>query len=420
MLLELGLAFIVLALVPYAVYLWGITWGNRPAPIQRSYITKTIPGVSIIISAYNEGAVIRERVANILSSQYSKRYYELIIVDDCSEDRTGELAREALQGSGIQFTIIRNETRIGTNRSYNKAIQIAKYNIIITTDADVFFKEDTIDLLVCRLISDDKIAAVCGDLQPRKDTTIPAEFESIYRNFYGRMCWWESKIDSTYCFNGAVVAFKKDLVQRIEDRKGADDANTAFESIRRGYHAFYELYASVYENIPDKLESQFRQKTRRAKRLIESTFSNTDLLLSERPFARMYLFRIWMFCWSPLLYFTGIIFFTIGSIQFDPWLVFGYPFLLYGIAQTSFVPAFTVNQFYLLAGMTQLGTDTRTWESTSKSAKKETCEPGCIFYERYDHGFGCKGWCQRWDEPIPTFDLVTNCPEKKLSYLNNP
>ena len=41
-------------------------------------------------------------------------------------------------------------------------------------------------------------------------------------------------VDSTYNFNGALVAFRTDLIRRIDDKRGSDDANTAFEAIRRG------------------------------------------------------------------------------------------------------------------------------------------------------------------------------------------
>ena len=64
------------------------------------------------------------------------------------------------------------------------------------------------------------------------NTDILTILEGVYRSFFGRMCEWESAHESTYNFNGALVAFRSDLITRINDKQGADDANTAFEAIR--------------------------------------------------------------------------------------------------------------------------------------------------------------------------------------------
>ncbi len=90
--------------------------------------------------------------------------------------------------------------------------------------------------------------------------------EGVYRSFYGRMCEWESALDSTYNFNGALVAFRSDRIRRINDKSGADDANTAFEAIRKGYRAVYEKKAIVFEDIPESFTVQYRQKTRKGNR----------------------------------------------------------------------------------------------------------------------------------------------------------
>ena len=103
------------------------------------------------------------------------------------------------------------------------------------------------------------------------------------------MCEWESALDSTYNFNGALVAFRSDRISRINDKLGADDANTAFEAIRKGYRAVYEKKAIVYEDIPQSFKIQYRQKTRRATGLIEATLSNLDLLGKDTPFSRFFL-----------------------------------------------------------------------------------------------------------------------------------
>ena len=62
----------------------------------------------------------------------------------------------------------------------------------MTTDADVFFEPDALSYLIGRLLSNEKIAAVTGELRPLMNTNSTTILEGVYRSFYGRMCDWES------------------------------------------------------------------------------------------------------------------------------------------------------------------------------------------------------------------------------------
>ena len=371
MLLFLAVLLFFIALFPYLIYLLGIYFGKKsdevPAPL-------TYPDISIIISAYNEEQVIGKRIANIQECHYPKESIEIIFVDDCSSDDTKNLAKSCLERSGITYQLIANSERLGTNRSYNFAISKANYPIIVTTDADVFFEPDALNYLIGRLLSNEKIAAVTGELRPVMNANSTTLLEGVYRSFYGRMCEWESALDSTYNFNGALVAFRSDRIRRINDKLGADDANTAFEAIRKGYRAVYESKAIVYEDIPGSFTIQYRQKTRRATGLIEATLSNLDLLGKNTWFSRFfYPLRIFMYVCSPIIFFLSVVVFCLGVFLYNPLFLFWFMVLLAGagiVWRQNLVFAFILNQFYLLAGLLNLGKDMRVWESTSDKKSK--------------------------------------------------
>jgi len=373
MLLLLSVLFFFIALFPYMIYLWGIYFGKKSDEI---ILPLTYPAISIVMSAYNEEQVIEKRIANIQECHYPKESMEIIFVDDLSSDNTKNLAKLCLERSKIPYQIISNTERLGTNRSYNSAISRANYPIIVTTDADVFFEPDALSYLIGRLLSNKKIAAVTGELRPLMNTNSTTILEGVYRSFYGRMCVWESTIDSTYNFNGALVAFRSDLIQRINDKRGADDANTAFEAIRKGYRAVYESKAVVYEVIPKSFKIQYRQKTRRATGLIEATLSNLDLLGKQNWFSRFfYPLRIYMYICTPVLFFLSLVVFSLGMFQYNPvfLLIIFLCLSVTGIFwRQNLAFAFILNQFYLLAGLLNLGKDMRVWESTSD---KKTVKP---------------------------------------------
>jgi poly-beta-1,6-N-acetyl-D-glucosamine synthase len=370
MLLFLSVLLFFIALFPYMIYLWGIYFGRKSDEIVPPL---KYPAISIVMSAYNEEQVIEKRIANIQRCHYPKENMEIIFVDDLSSDNTKNLAKLCLERSKIPYQIIANVERLGTNRSYNSAINRANYPIIVTTDADVFFEPDALNHLIGRLLSNEKIAAVTGELRPFINPNSTTMLEGVYRSFYGRMCDWESTIDSTYNFNGALVAFRSDLIKRINEKRGADDANTAFEAIRKGYRAVYERKAIVYEDIPQSFKTQYRQKTRRATGLIEATLSNLDLLGKKNPFSRLfYPLRIFMYLCTPPLFFLFLVLFSLGIFQYNP-IFLSILVLIAAVAgifwRQNLAFAFILNQFYLLAGLLNLGKDMRVWESTSDKKK---------------------------------------------------
>ena len=150
----------------------------------------------------------------------------------------------------------------------------------------------------------------------------------------------------------------------------SDDANTAFEAIRKGYRAVYEKRAVVFEDIPDSFRVQYRQKIRRAKQLIEATFANLDLLGMNLPFTRFfYPLRIFTYLCTPVLFFISLFLITIGLYYASPFILLGLIglTLIIGVVwRQNLFNAFIVNQFYLVVGLLNMGKDTRTWESTSK------------------------------------------------------
>jgi cellulose synthase/poly-beta-1,6-N-acetylglucosamine synthase-like glycosyltransferase len=343
-----GLLFLTAAGIPYFFYLAGITWGKTqgPAPVPEKY-----PPVSIVLSALNESKNVERRIKNLADCDYPADL-EIVFVDDGSTDNTKELAKEYLDKYFFDYQLVVNPKRLGTVISYAKAIRLAKNDIVLVTDADVEFKPDAIEKIINRLLSQRDIAAVTGDLQPipTKDTT--AAMEGEYRNIYGRMGDWESANGSTINFNGALMAFRKDIINKVSE-KGADDINIASAAVRNGYRAVYEKEAVVYESIPLDIEIQFKQKSRRATQLIDSMIANKDVLVTNR----FYLMRAWMVFASPILFILGTLFLLTNFI----FLVL----LVIGIILSGFIQAFIFNQFALFIGLLNYGTDLRAWDSTT-------------------------------------------------------
>lgn len=88
--------------------------------------------VSVIMPSYNTAEYISESIASVRKQTYTD--WELIIVDDCSADNTGEIVKPFLSDKRIKY--IKNETNSGAAVSRNQALREAKGKWIAFLDSD--------------------------------------------------------------------------------------------------------------------------------------------------------------------------------------------------------------------------------------------------------------------------------------------
>ncbi|MDU9376198.1 hypothetical protein McpSp1_07920 [Methanocorpusculaceae archaeon Sp1] len=368
-----GFSIAVLSAIPYIIYLFGVKFGKKISSVPQTE-SVSLPNISVVICAYKEERNIAKKIQSINDCSYPNDKIEVIIVIDKADDNTEGVAQDKLEHSDLSWKLHVNEERTGKNKSLNIGIGMASNDIIIDTDADVIWDTTTVEMLVRRLISEEKIAAVSADLQPYAAADRVTSMEKTYRSYFGRMSEWESANDATYIFNGNLIALKKSVIDGITEFIGPDDANIAFVAIRKGYRTIYDTQAKVYEELPENMGKQYSQKARRAKGLIQATLANTDLLKLKRPFSKIfYPMRIWMYVVTPTLFFLGAAIFAVGLLFVSPLLLF---VLILAITLLSLVwkgnilTSFITNQLYLLAGLYSPRKDAVIWESTSKKVEK--------------------------------------------------
>lgn len=88
--------------------------------------------VSIIMPSYNTAKYISASINSIINQTY--KYWELIIVDDCSTDNTDEIVNKFLKDERIKY--LKNEKNSGAAISRNKALKEAKGKWIAFLDSD--------------------------------------------------------------------------------------------------------------------------------------------------------------------------------------------------------------------------------------------------------------------------------------------
>jgi dolichyl-phosphate beta-glucosyltransferase len=105
----------------------------------------TSPELSIIIPAYNEESLILSTL-DCLQSYLSARpeSYEIIVIDDGSQDRTVESVRQLQKSNGHIRLVIHPQNR-GKGFSIQRGVMESRGQIIIFTDADLPYELNAID-----------------------------------------------------------------------------------------------------------------------------------------------------------------------------------------------------------------------------------------------------------------------------------
>ncbi|MCD4820817.1 MAG: glycosyltransferase [Methanococcoides sp.] len=343
---------------------------SKPVPLVKN---KIFPDISIVIPAYNEEAVIKDRIKNLAES-YPVDKMEILISNDGSLDKTEEIAQKALEKYLMIGKVITHE-RSGVNKAINRGIEQASSEIVVITGSDGLFDENTIPDLMGVLMSSNDIGAVSGDIVTYAEgDTLFSKSESAYRSIYGKICTWESNLHSTYCFNGAVVAFKKKASSTLNARKGADDASMALSVIRNGYKCKYVPSAKFYELVPHEFSEQRRQKIRRATRLLEATIFNRDVFSPKYGKFGMIIYplRFLMFAVVPLAFFLSLIMWTLLMASVN--ILYGLIFIgimvslvLMGKIRANIVSSFIIYQGYLLLGLFNMIRDVHIWEPNKRT-----------------------------------------------------
>lgn len=348
-----GLGIGCIAAYPYFFYLYKIrNLSPSPSPRMMNY-----PAVSVVINAYKEGDLVRTRIEDIFRAEYPKDKLTIYVVNDGADPDTGTAAREAFRDSPSPTHLIEPEVRLGKIRCQNMVLPLIHDDIIIFTDADITTQPDALAKLVAHL-EDAEIGAVCADLIPVGLTREVTDSEGAYRSVYGKMCVYDSGVDSTYNFNGPLIAFKKSAVPHIEETTGADDANLALTCIENGYRAVYAADAIAYELQPISFSAQYRQKIRRADGLVNSTRLFQSAYHEKRKlfWKQVFPIRRWMLLYSPLLFVVSAALLCAGLFIWS--MVSGLTALLLFILLLIFslikpenlLSSFILNQFYLLIG----------------------------------------------------------------------
>jgi len=214
-----------------------------PAPPRPS----RWPGVTVIVAAYREREVIREKVADLLLNEYPGEIHVIVAADDPD---TAAAAR------GTPATVLEAPHRLGKALALNRAVSVVETPIVVFTDANALFEKGSIEALA-RWFDDATVAGVAGE-----KVVSGSHGEGAYWKFESVLKRLESKTGGTLGLVGEIAAVRLSDFRPIPSDVVADDLWIALDLLETGKRIVYEPTARSVEPTGSSLSSDWERRTR--------------------------------------------------------------------------------------------------------------------------------------------------------------
>jgi cellulose synthase/poly-beta-1,6-N-acetylglucosamine synthase-like glycosyltransferase len=240
------------------------------------------PRVSVLIAAYNEEEAIERKIQQTLALKYPHEKLEVLVLSDCSTDRTDEIVK-AFPDSRVR--LVRIAERRGKTFAQNIGVKEATGEVIIFSDATAIYHPKVLLYLACNY-QDASVGAVSGRYQyfdpgQQSPTGLGSMAFWNYENLIKKM---QSSIHTITGCCGCIYSVRKAAYTELPVDI-ISDLVQPLQTIRKGYRVVFEDRALAYEETTQSTSEEFSMRVRVVTRAMRGLLSVSDLL------------KPWKFAW---------------------------------------------------------------------------------------------------------------------------
>jgi cellulose synthase/poly-beta-1,6-N-acetylglucosamine synthase-like glycosyltransferase len=270
----LSVGTLLYAYLGYPLLLWALS-RFRSRPVRKGVYE---PTVSVIITAYNEERDLAAKLENTLAIDYPKEKLEIIVASDCSTDRTDDIARSfAPQGVRLH----RQAERLGKTAAQNAAVELARGEIILFSDATTLYEPDVLRKMLPNF-ADPSVGCVAGRLvyvDPANSAT--GHGARSYWGYETFLKEHESRICSLIGVSGCLYAVRRSAYVPLYP-EACSDFIIATKMVEQGLRAVYEPEAVAIEETNRRSDRELRMRVRVITQTISDLWRHRAMLNPRR------------------------------------------------------------------------------------------------------------------------------------------
>jgi cellulose synthase/poly-beta-1,6-N-acetylglucosamine synthase-like glycosyltransferase len=251
-------------LFSYLVYPWILRMQNPgKAPFSDlDHELKAFPKVAVLMAAYNEEQVIADKLKSVFQTSYPIDKLVCYVGSDASTDRTNALVTAAQKRFG-SLVLVDFPGRTGKPAILNRLVSMCEADILILTDANVFFQTHTISKLV-KAFEHPAVGMAGAQILKfaSRNQGISAQ-ELRYMDRENKIKRMESNLwGSAIGIEGGCMAIRKEMYSPIPPGFLVDDFFLNMQVLKKGKMALLIEQAICTEETGYSSEGEFKRKAR--------------------------------------------------------------------------------------------------------------------------------------------------------------
>jgi len=250
------------------------TIGRRRSSEPPAGASASPPPVTVIVPAYNEERSLDAKIRNVLATEYPAELLDVIVVSDASTDRTDEIAR-SFADRGVRLIV--QETRAGKSAGLNRAMTMARGEIVVFTDANALYLPSTIPALIGRF-ERPRVGLVTGYTRyASAGGSDVAETTNVYTSLERLIKRAESRWGCCVGADGALFAMRRSLFRPLR-HDDINDLVLPLGVIEQGWECVLADEAFCLEQPGASMDSEYRRQSRITNRTLRALWRHGRLL----------------------------------------------------------------------------------------------------------------------------------------------
>jgi cellulose synthase/poly-beta-1,6-N-acetylglucosamine synthase-like glycosyltransferase len=217
-----------------------------------------LPAMTLMICAYNESDIIREKMANIRQLDYPADKLCVMWVTDGSSDNSNELLRQY-----EEVTLIYSPERLGKAAAMQHGLRENKAPYVVFTDANTMLNANAIRE-IARQFMKNNVSCVSGEkrVAARTEGQVAAEGEGLYWKYESTLKRWDSELYSAMGAAGELFAVKMADYREAPSNALLDDFMMSMLIVKDGHRIAYtsDAYAMEYGSADMHEESKRKRR----------------------------------------------------------------------------------------------------------------------------------------------------------------
>lgn len=276
--------FLGILLIRFFTLLWFGFLQHAERDIQGDRADVQLPPVSIIVPAYNEGALLERAIQSLLRLDYPE--YEVLIIDDGSPDDTLVTAA-ALEGvyDGVPIRVF-TKPNGGKATALNLGIANSHHPFILCMDADSTVEPQLLRRALPHF-EDPTVGAVAGNVKIENRDRLITRLQALeYIEGLNMPRRAQGFIAAVNIVPGPVGVFRREALTDVggyDTDTFAEDADLTLKLISSGWKIVYEDQAIAWTQAPDRWLDLVQQRYRWTRGILQAIRKRKWLLVKPVP-----------------------------------------------------------------------------------------------------------------------------------------